>query len=161
MFSGEFVELKSIEEDIDEETNNDDPSSTDSPSPVLTQPKTTSPATPTKKKSVQVVVKTPEFEISSNTDDGEIDMTITTSDDGKQLVENTGAEVIITRTIKDERVVTELKTQQTASINGQVTIADIVAADPQIALNQEQAEELVATLKDDLTITYKIDEDDV
>ena len=161
MFSGEFVELKSIEEDIDEETNNDDPSSTDSPTPVLTQPKTTSPATPTKKKSVQVVVKTPEFEISSNTDDGEIDMTITTSDDGKQLVENTGAEVMITRTIKDERVVTELKTQQTASINGQVTIADIVAADPQIALNQEQAEELVATLKDDLTITYKIDEEDV
>lgn len=64
---------------------------------------------------------------------------------------------MIVKTIKDKKVVTELKTLQAAEINGEVSISDIVVADPQLALNDEQAEELTATLKEDLTITYKID----
>lgn len=151
MLSGEFVELKSIDPAPVEEVI-DTPTQIADSTPIIKeklQPK----------KSVKVIVKTPEFEVSSDTDDGEIDVTISTQDDGKQLVANTGAELMITRVIKDESVVTELKPQQTASINGEVTIADIVAADPQITLNEDQAQELVATLKDDLTISYAIDDE--
>lgn len=67
---------------------------------------------------------------------------------------------MIVKTIKDKKVVTELKTLQSAAINGEVSISDIVVADPQLALNDEQAQELTATLKEDLSITYKIDAPD-
>lgn len=159
MLSGEFVELKSMDpvEDVAEQRVEE------SPTPSA-NPTSTSSTLPTQKinipkKSVQVVIKTPDLEISSNTDDGEIDVTITTQDDGKQLVENTGAELTLTRVIQEESVVTQLDTQQTASINGEITIADIVAVDPQIVLNDEQAQELAATLKEDISISYTIQPD--
>jgi len=62
MLSGEFVELKSIEP---VKPLTDREFVIDKPNP---EPKT---------KPVQVVVKTPDFEVTSDTSDGEIDMTIT------------------------------------------------------------------------------------
>lgn len=106
---------------------------------------------------VQLVVKTTEFEISSSNQDWDIDMTIS-AQDGKQVVENTGVDVLITKVIQNEEVVTELKTKQTAAINGEVTVVDMIVADPQLALNDEQAQELAASLKEDLTISYKIED---
>ena len=141
MLSGEFVQLKTVEE-VKEEVLTEKEF-------VTNKPATTKTIEPS---SVQVVVKTAEFEVSSDSTLGEIDMTITEKD-GKQIVENSGADVVITKLIKDEKVVTSLKTKQKASINGEVHIAMIT---PDLDINEEQAEQLVETIKNnDLTISYK------
>gem|GEM_PF-4522612 len=64
---------------------------------------------------------------------------------------------MITKVIKDEVVVTELKSQEKADINGEVLIASIT---PDLEINEDQAEELAQNIKNnDLTISYTIDED--
>lgn len=159
MLAGEFMQITSVDipTDTQEQAVLEDTSNT----------KNIEPEVPAKKKSVQLVVKTKEFEIAGNTEDGEIDLTVSQKD-GKQVVENTGSNnLAITKVIKDERVVTELWSQQLASINGDVTVADIAPAQiaapevkPEQPLNKEQAEILAAKLKNDLTISYKIDSSD-
>lgn len=62
MLAGEFVELKSIEP-VAPLTDREFVSDTPNQAP--------------KAKPLQVVVKTPDFEVTSDTSDGEIDMTIT------------------------------------------------------------------------------------
>lgn len=69
MLSGEFVELKSIEPVQEEETLTDRTFVSDEPTPEQkSEPK---------QQALQVVVKTPDFEVTGDTSDGEIDMTIT------------------------------------------------------------------------------------
>lgn len=140
MLSWEFVEIKSVEE---QELLTDREFVADAPIPTPAKP------------AVQVVVKTAEFEVSSDTTLGDIDMTITEKD-GKQIVENTWIDVIITKIIKDKTVVTELKSQQKAAINGEVHVAMIT---PDVEITEKQAEALVENIKNnDLTIAYKIED---
>jgi len=142
MLAGEFVELKSVEPE-EEKVLTQKPFVTNEPNPIAEK------AAPSP---VQVVVKTAEFEVSSDSSDGTIDMTIT-EQDGQQIVENSGADVIITKLIQDQKVVTPLKTKQKASINGDVHIAAIT---PDVDITEQQAEQIVETLKNnDLTISYK------
>lgn|GEM_PF-5075373 len=105
---------------------------------------------------IEIVVKTAEFEISSDPSNGDIDLTIS-EQDGKQVVENIGTDVVITKLIKDEVVVTQLKSQQKAAINGEVHIANIT---PDQDISEDQAKLLAQNIKNnDLTISYKIEED--
>ncbi len=146
MIDGQFVALKSVEPII-EETLTDKVFVTNTPEPIKKELPT----------SVEVVIKTAEFEVVSNTQDGDIDMIIT-GKDGKQIVENTGTDVIITKVIKDQKIVKELKTQQKAAINGEVEIADIT---PEVEINKEQAELIAANIKNnDLTISYKLEKEE-
>ncbi len=148
MTEGEFVEIKSVPEVVEEPVITDRIFVEDEPNP---QPKA-----PAAKSPIQVVVKTPEFEVESDTIDGDIDLVIQEKD-GKQIVENTWADAVITKVIKDEVIVTELKSQQKADINGEVLIATIT---PDLEINEAQADQLKETIKNnELTISYTIEPD--
>ncbi len=149
MITGEFVEIKSVIDTEEDQPLTDREFVADVPNDA--------PIKTTKDNiNVQVIVKTPEFEVVSDTSRWDIDMTITTEEDGKQVVENVWTDVVITKIIKDETVITELKSQQKAAINWEVHIAMIT---PDIEINEKQAEAIVENIKNnDLTISYKIED---
>jgi hypothetical protein len=142
MLSGEYVELKSVEIEV---PKTDRSFVLDQPNPLP------------KNVSVKVLVKTVAFEVESDSAAWDIDMTIT-GKEWTQVVENVGVDVIITKVIKDEKVVTQLKSKQTASINEEVEVLDM--SQEQI-LDEEEALVLAELIKNqDLVISYTLDSEE-
>jgi hypothetical protein len=142
MLSGEYVELKSVEIEV---PKTDRSFVLDQPNPLP------------KNVSVKVLVKTVAFEVESDSAAWDIDMTITEKE-WTQVVENVGVDVIITKVIKDEKVVTQLKSKQTASINEEVEVLDM--SQEQI-LDEEEALVLAELIKNqDLVISYTLDSEE-
>lgn len=119
------------------------------------------------KKPIKLVVKTPTFEVASDSTEWEVDMIIR-EEDGKQMVENTWWDVIITKVIKNKRVVTQLKSQQIASINGEVTVLETVVGESEIVallpddIDWEEAKEIADSIKnEDIKISYKLSGDGI
>lgn len=175
MLSGEYVELKSIniKSDVENEVsltssttgdeNKDKINDVSIQNPILE--KWRLPEEPTIKKKVKVVVKTPDFEVVSDSTDWAVDMVIR-EENWKQMVENTWVNVMITKVIKDERVITELKSQQIASINWEVKVLETVVEEKAVVdvlvkdIDGEEAQILAEKIKNnDLKISYKIWED--
>ncbi len=108
------------------------------------------------KKKFELIVKTEEFEVVSDAKSETIDMTIVEKD-GKQVVQNSGDNLIIRKIIEDKRVVTELKTQQMASING---VIEVIALKAGAVLEEEEAVVVADSLKNsELTIAYQLGAD--